>query len=405
MQSNTPKVLHRLAGRTIISHVLHAVSTLRADRLIVVLGYERHQILPEVEQVAAELGIDLWITVQEQQRGTGHAVSCGLTALPDDFHGRVVVTPGDTPLLAPETFTALMDCPTNTVVTTTLNDPTGYGRVLRMPDADLIGIVEHSDANTHQLTIREVNAGIYSFAHDGLHTSLMRLRADNAQRELYLPDVVGLLREDGHNVHTLQVEPDVVAGVNDRAQLAEAARILNRRIVTAHQLAGVTITDPATTWIDLDVKIGRDTIIHPNTHIHGDTRIGAGCEIGPFAYVRPGTHLGDGSKVGAFVEVKNSTIGTGTKIPHLTYVGDADIGDHTNIGAGTVVANYDGQTKHRTTIGSNVKGGADTTYVAPVTVGDNAYTGAGTVVREDIPPAHLAVSAGKQRNIEKRKTC
>jgi len=260
------------------------------------------------------------------------------------------------------------------------------------------------------------------------------LSADNAQQELYLTDVVSIVRQDGQVVHARHVDDSaLVAGVNNRVQLAELGAELNRRVVAAHQLAGVTIVDPATTWIDVDVTIGRDTVIQPGTQLLGDTRIGGRCTIGPdttltdvavgdrasvvrthgtsatigdgatvgpFTYLRPGTVLGAEGKLGAFVEAKNSTIGAGTKVPHLTYVGDADIGEHSNIGASSVFVNYDGTSKQRTTVGSHVRTGSDTMFVAPVTVGDGAYTGAGTVVREDVPPGALAVSGGPQRNIE-----
>jgi bifunctional UDP-N-acetylglucosamine pyrophosphorylase/glucosamine-1-phosphate N-acetyltransferase len=320
------------------------------------------------------------------------------------------------------------------VLTTTLSDPTGYGRTLRTQDHQVIAIVEQADATPSQQEIREVNAGVYAFDIAALRSALTRLSADNAQQELYLTDVVAIVRQDGQVVQARHVDDSaVVAGVNNRVQLADLAAELNRRIVAAHQLAGVTVVDPATTWIDIDVSIGRDTVIQPGTQLLGGTRIGGRCTIGPdttltdvavgddasvvrthgtsasigegavvgpFTYLRPGTVLGADGKLGAFVETKNSTIGTGTKVPHLTYVGDADIGEHSNIGASSVFVNYDGTSKQRTTVGSHVRTGSDTMFIAPVTVGDGAYTGAGTVVREDVPPGALAVSGGPQRNIE-----
>ncbi|MBV8292519.1 MAG: bifunctional UDP-N-acetylglucosamine diphosphorylase/glucosamine-1-phosphate N-acetyltransferase GlmU, partial [Mycobacterium sp.] len=289
-------------------------------------------------------------------------------------------------------------------------------------------------ATPSQRDIREVNAGVYAFDTAALRSALSRLSADNAQQELYLTDVVSIVRQDGQVVQARHVDDSaLVAGVNNRVQLAELGAELNRRIVAAHQLAGVTVIDPATTWIDVDVAIGRDTVVHPGTQLLGGTRIGGRCTIGPdttltdvavgddasvvrthgtsasigdgatvgpFTYLRLGTVLGADGKLGAFVETKNSTIGTGTKVPHLTYVGDADIGEHSNIGASSVFVNYDGTSKQRTTVGSHVRTGSDTMFVAPVTVGDGAYTGAGTVVREDVPPGALAVSSGRQRNIE-----
>jgi bifunctional UDP-N-acetylglucosamine pyrophosphorylase/glucosamine-1-phosphate N-acetyltransferase len=343
------------------------------------------------------------------------------------------------PLLDADTLGGLIaghsaDSAVATVLTTTLPDPTGYGRIVRTQGGEVIGIVEQADASPSQRAIQEINAGVYAFDVAALRSALSRLQPHNAQQELYLTDVVEIFRTDGQTVHAQHVDDAaLVAGINDRVQLAALATELNRRIVAAHQRAGVTIVDPATTWIDVNVTIGRDTVVHPGTQLLGETRVGGRCQIGPdttltdvsvgdqaavirthggqsvigdgaavgpFAYLRPGTVLGAGGKLGAFVETKNATIGTGTKVPHLTYVGDADIGEHSNIGASSVFVNYDGETKRRTTIGSHVRTGSDTMFVAPVTVGDGAYTGAGTVVRDDVPPGALAVSAGPQRNIE-----
>jgi bifunctional UDP-N-acetylglucosamine pyrophosphorylase / glucosamine-1-phosphate N-acetyltransferase len=439
MRSGTPKVLHTLAGRSMLAHALHAVAKVAPQHLVVVIGKDRERVAPAVEQLAGDLGRPIDIAVQEQQLGTGHAVDCGLSALPEDFAGIVVVTSGDVPLLDADTLADLIathsaEPAAATVLTTTLPGPTGYGRILRTQDGEVIGIVEQADATPSQQAISEVNAGVYAFDIAELRSALSRLRSDNAQQELYLTDVISIVRQDGHVVRAKHVDDStLVAGVNDRVQLAELGAELNRRIVAAHQRAGVTIVDPATTWIDVDVTVGRDTVIQPGTQLLGSTRIGGRCQIGPdttltdvtvgdqavvvrthggqsvigdgaavgpFAYLRPGTVLGAQGKLGAFVETKNSTIGTGTKVPHLTYVGDADIGEHSNIGASSVFVNYDGETKSRTTIGSHVRTGSDTMFVAPVTVGDGAYTGAGTVVREDVPPGALAVSAGPQRNIE-----
>jgi bifunctional UDP-N-acetylglucosamine pyrophosphorylase/glucosamine-1-phosphate N-acetyltransferase len=439
MRSDTPKVLHPLAGRSMLSHALHAVAKAAPQHLVVVVGKDRDQVVPAVEELAADLGRNIDVAVQDQQLGTGHAVACGLTALPADFTGTVVVTSGDVPLLDADTLADLItthsgESAAATVLTTTLPDPTGYGRILRTQDREVIGIVEQADASPQQLAITEVNAGVYAFDITALRSALSRLRSDNAQQEQYLTDVIAIVRSDGQVVRAKHVDDAMlVAGVNDRVQLAELGAELNRRIVAAHQRAGVTITDPATTWIDVDVTIGRDTVIYPGTQLLGATRIGShaqigpdttltdvtvgdeamvvrthgsqsaigdGAAVGPFAYLRPGTVLGAEGKLGAFVETKNSTIGTGTKVPHLTYVGDADIGEHSNIGASSVFVNYDGENKSRTTIGSHVRTGSDTMFVAPVSVGDGAYTGAGTVVREDVPPGALAVSAGPQRNIE-----
>ncbi|MCH9729006.1 MAG: bifunctional UDP-N-acetylglucosamine diphosphorylase/glucosamine-1-phosphate N-acetyltransferase GlmU [Actinomycetia bacterium] len=440
MKSDTPKVLHTLAGRSMLSHSLHAVAEVAPRHLVVVVGRSREQVTPAALAIADDIGRPVEIAIQEQQQGTGHAAECGLSALPEDFTGVVVVTSSDVPMLDAETLAGLIaahvaESAVATVLTTTLADPTGYGRVLRTDSGgDLLGIVEQSDATPAQQAITEVNAGVYAFDVQALRSALSRLRSDNAQQELYLTDVISIVRSDGHIVRGKHVEDTaLVAGVNDRVQLAELGAELNRRIVARHQRAGVTVIDPASTWIDVDVRIGRDTVVRPGTQLRGDTTIGTHCEIGPdttltdvtvgdraevvrthgsssavgdgavvgpFTYLRPGTALGDAGKLGAFVETKNACIGDGTKVPHLTYVGDADIGEHSNIGASSVFVNYDGETKRRTTIGSHVRTGSDTMFVAPVTVGDGAYTGAGTVIRDNVPPGALAVSKGSQRNIE-----
>jgi bifunctional UDP-N-acetylglucosamine pyrophosphorylase/glucosamine-1-phosphate N-acetyltransferase len=439
MRSDTPKVLHPLGGRSMLAHALHAVAKVAPQHLVVVLGHDRERIAPAVTELADNLGRTIDIATQQQQLGTGHATGCGLAALPADFDGIVVVTSGDVPLLDADTLADLIathssETAAATVLTTTLSDPNGYGRVLRTQDGEVIGIVEQADASASQRTISEVNAAVYAFDIAALRSALSRLRSDNAQQELYLTDVISIIRQDGHIVRAKHLDDSaLVAGVNDRVQLAELGAELNRRIVSAHQRAGVTVIDPASTWIDVDVTIGRDTVVHPGTQLLGATRIGGRCQIGPdttladvtvgdeasvvrahgissvigdgaavgpFSYLRPGTMLGAEGKLGAFVETKNSTLGTGTKVPHLTYVGDADIGEHSNIGASSVFVNYDGETKRRTSVGSHVRTGSDTMFVAPVTIGDGAYTGAGTVVRDDIPPGALAVSAGPQRNIE-----
>ena len=439
MRSDTPKVLHTIAGRSMLSHSLHAVAKVAPERLVVVLGHDHQRIAPLVAELAERLGRPIDVALQDRPLGTGHAALCGLSALPDDYAGIVVVTSGDTPLLDSDTLADLVATHNTasaavTVLTTTLSEPFGYGRILRTQDNEVMAIVEHADATPSQREITEVNAGVYAFDIAALRSALGRLSSNNAQQELYLTDVIAILRGDGRSILAQHVDDSaLVAGVNNRVQLAELGAELNRRIVAAHQMSGVTVVDPTTTWIDVDVTIGRDTVIHPGTQLLGRTQIGGRCvvgpdttltdvtvgdgasvvrthgssssigggaTVGPYTYLRPGTVLGADGKLGAFVETKNSTIGAGTKVPHLTYVGDADIGEHSNIGASSVFVNYDGTTKRRTTIGSHVRTGSDTMFVAPVTVGDGAYTGAGTVVRDDVPPGALAVSAGPQRNIE-----
>ena len=415
------------------------MTKLAPQHLVVVLGHDRERIRPLVGELADTLGRTIDVALQDRPLGTGHAVLCGLSALPDAYSGIVVVAAGDTPLLDADTLADLITTHSTTsaavtVLTTTLNNPFGYGRILRTQDHEVMAIVEQTDATASQRQIREVNAGVYAFDIAALRSALGRLSSNNAQQELYLTDVISILRSDGQVVHARHIDDSaLVAGVNNRVQLAELGAELNRRIVAAHQLAGVTVIDPASTWIDVDVTIGRDTVIHPGTQLLGHTQlgghcvvgpdttltdvtvgdnasvvrthgtsssIGVGATVGPYTYLRPGTVLGSDGKLGAFVEAKNSTIGTGTKVPHLTYVGDADIGEHSNIGASSVFVNYNGISKQRTSIGSHVRTGSDTMFVAPVTIGDGAYTGAGTVVREDVPPGALAVSAGPQRNIE-----
>ena len=439
MKSDIPKMLHTLAGRSMLSHTLHAIAKVSPRHLVVVVGKDRDRVSAAVGSLADELGITIDVAVQEQQLGTGHAVGCGLAAIPADFSGTVMVTASDVPLLDADTLAGLIaahgaESAAATLLTTTLPDPTGYGRILRTQDGEVTSIVEQADASPSQRAIREVNAAVYAFDAGALRWALTQLSSDNAQSELYLTDAIEILRRDHQRVRAQHVDDSaLVAGVNDRVQLADLHRELNRRIVAAAQRSGVTVVDPATTWIDVDVTIGRDTVVHPGTQLLGTTRIGAHCQIGPdttltgvvvgdratvirtqgssssigdgavvgpFAYLRPGTELGAEGKIGTFVETKNANIGAGTKVPHLTYVGDADIGENSNIGASSVFVNYDGETKRRTTIGSHVRTGSDTMFVAPVTVGDGAYTGAGTVVREDVPPGALAVSAGPQRNIE-----
>ncbi|MEU6564125.1 bifunctional UDP-N-acetylglucosamine diphosphorylase/glucosamine-1-phosphate N-acetyltransferase GlmU [Nocardia nova] len=441
MRSKTPKVLHSLAGRTMLEHALHAANEIDPTTLVTVIGHDREQVGAAVNSVAAELSRDIVPAIQEKQLGTGHAVRCALTALPADFTGDLLVTSADVPLLDGHTLSALLDehrsyhpRPAVTVLTFVPEDPNGYGRIVRDEDGGVLEIVEHADASPEQAAIGEVNSGVYVFDVTVLRTMVNRLTTSNAQHELYLTDVLKLAREAGHPVHGARlVDAAKVTGVNDRVQMAAAARTLNRYIVERHMRAGVTVIDPATTWIDAGVRIARDAIIRPGVQLLGATVIGedaevgpdstltdvivgerakvvrthgegatiaTGATIGPFAYLRPGTIVGESGKLGAFVETKNASIGAHSKVPHLTYVGDATIGEHSNIGASSVFVNYDGVHKHHTVIGSHVRTGSDTMFVAPVTVGDGAYSGAGTVLRRNVPPGALAVSGGAQKNIE-----
>nr|WP_296774105.1 bifunctional UDP-N-acetylglucosamine diphosphorylase/glucosamine-1-phosphate N-acetyltransferase GlmU [Rhodococcus sp. (in: high G+C Gram-positive bacteria)] len=441
MRSKTPKVLHPLAGRTMLAHALHAAADLGPDHLVTVVGHDRERVTESVTELAAELGRTISTSVQDQQLGTGHAVQCGLKALPDDFEGTILVTAADVPLLDGHTLKALLDehlsAPSPaaaTVLTFVPDDANGYGRIVRTDDGEVAAIVEHADATPEQVLIPEVNSGVYAFDAAALRSALSRLSTQNAQHELYLTDVVSISKRSGLHVYGTQLaDPDLVMGVNDRVQLSHVTRVLNRHIVEKHMQAGVTVVDPATTWIDIDVTVGADVRLEPgvqllgNTHIGDDavvgpdstlrdvvagerasivrtqaekSTIGPGATVGPFAYLRPGSEIGTSAKVGTFVETKNSTIGNHSKVPHLTYVGDATIGEHSNIGASSVFVNYDGVNKSRTVVGSHVRTGSDNMFVAPVSVGDGAYTGAGTVLRNDVPPGTLAVSAGSQRNIE-----
>ena len=439
MRSAIPKVLHPIGGRSLLGHAVHAVSELDPEHLVVVLGHGGEQVSAAVEALADELDRPVLTAVQEKRLGTGHAVGCGLDVLPKGITGPVLVTYGDVPLLRGDTLATLLAEHTAsgaavTLVTTELDDPTGYGRVLRESDGAVTRIVEQADATAEQLAVREVNSGVYAFDGAFLESGLGRLSTSNNQGELYLTDLIKIARDDGAEVRGVLCDDEwQVRGVNDRVQLAELRAELNRRVLERWMRAGVTVVDPGSTWVDVQVLLEPDAVLHPGTQLHGrtvvgggaeigpdttlttceigpgaqvvrthgsDSVVGAGASVGPFAYLRPGVRLGERGKIGTFVEVKNSEIGEGTKVPHLTYVGDATIGEHSNIGASSTFVNYDGVRKHRTVIGSYVKTGSATKFIAPVEVGDGAYTGAGTVLRSDVPPGALAVSGGPQRNFE-----
>lgn len=352
----------------------------------------------------------------------------------------MVVVCGDTPLLTGATLRSLAgthaaDGNAVTVLTAEVPDSTGYGRIVRDPaDGAVTAIVEHKDATDEQRAITEINSGVFAFDGRLLADALGKLRTDNSQGEEYLTDVLGILREAGHRVGAaVAADHREILGINNRVQLAQARRLLNDRLLEAAMLAGVTVVDPATTWLDATVVFEPDAVVHPGTQLHGATRVAAGAEVGPdctltdtsvgagarvvrtvadgaeigpevsvgpYAYLRPGTRLARKAKAGTFVEMKNSQIGEGTKVPHLSYVGDATIGEFSNIGAASVFVNYDGESKHRTTVGSHCKTGSDNMFVAPVTIGDGAYTAAGSVITRDVPPGSLAVARGQQRNIE-----
>jgi bifunctional UDP-N-acetylglucosamine pyrophosphorylase/glucosamine-1-phosphate N-acetyltransferase len=433
MRSATPKVLHELGGRSMLGHVVAAARGLDPEHLLVVVGHAREQ----VTAALTELDGSARAVVQEEQRGTGHAVRVALETLPG-LTGTVVVVPGDAPLLTTATLQQLVahhvtSTAATTLLTAVLDDPTGYGRVVR-DGGSVRAVVEHKDADPATLEVREVAVSVYAFDVGHLATALQGLTTDNAQGEEYLTDVVGAHRQQGLTVGAVVAATAAeTMGVNDRVQLAEAARHLRDRVVEGHLRNGVAVLDPATTWIDADVEIEADAVIRPGTQLHGTTVVRAGAEVGPdttlrsttvgraatvvrshcdradigerasvgpFSYLRPGAVLGDGAKVGAYVEVKASTIGAGSKVPHLSYVGDTTIGERSNIGAGTITFNYDGVSKHRTTIGDDAKVGGNNSLVAPIEIGDGAYTAAGSTLTKDVPPGALGVGRAQQRNVE-----
>ena len=435
MKSVTPKLLHSLGGLPILAHVLRTDSQLDAAHVIAVVRHERDRV---IEVITKEIP-NATIVDQDDTPGTGRALEQALDALPPEFSGDVLVVNGDVPLLDVDTLRSLLhEHRAHEAVATLLSnfpsDVTGYGRIVRTESGGLDHIVEHKDASEAEREIGEVNAGIYVFGVAALRDALASITTDNAQGEKYLTDVIGVLRSAGFDVDALPVsESWLVEGINDRAQLSEAAARLNALLVRTWQLAGVTVQDPATTWIDVDVKLAPDVTLLPGTQLCGATAvksgatigpdttlrdcevgadatvtrtdatlavIGDGSSVGPFSYLRPGTILGERGKIGTFVETKNAVIGSGTKLAHFNYVGDAQVGDGTNIGAGAITANYDGVHKHRTQIGSHVRVGTHTVFVAPVSVGDGAYTAAGTVVRKDVEAGDLAMTVAPQRNID-----
>jgi bifunctional UDP-N-acetylglucosamine pyrophosphorylase/glucosamine-1-phosphate N-acetyltransferase len=438
MKSKTMKVLHPICGRSLIGHVIAASQALDPEHLVAVVGNQREQVEPHIlGQVP-----DALLAVQEVQDGTGHAVRIAVETLQQRVgtpQGTVVVMFGDTPLLEGATVAGLVADHEGsgralTILTAEVANPFGYGRIVRDDSGGVAAIVEEKDATPEQAAITEINSGIFAFDGAFLADAVTKIGNDNAKGEYYLTDVVTIARGQGRSVGAYTID-DVMQteGANDRAQLAALAAEMNRRVLTRWMKDGVTVVDPGNTWVDVTVELARDVTLLPGVQLHGATRvaedavigpdttltdvtvgegatvvrthgsdsvIGAGASVGPFAYLRPGNVLGANGKIGTFVETKNAHIGEGAKVPHLTYVGDAEIGDGANIGAGTIFANYDGVKKHRTTVGRFAKTGANNTFVAPVMIGDGAVTGGGTVVRRDVPPGALAVSTGPQRHIE-----
>ncbi len=432
MRSSLPKVLHPLCGRPLIAWPLAAARAAGAGRVVVVDGPGR--------KLAEHLPEDVVVAIQEEQRGTGDAVAAAAAEIGEA--GTVVVVMGDVPLVDAATLTALVEAHEEagaaaTMLTAELEDPAGYGRVVRDAEGQVERVVEtktEGDASPEELVIREVNTGIFAFDAGALLAALAELDSGNAQNELYLPDVLPSMLAAGRTVGAhVAADWTVVLGVNDHVDLARVREIAQRRIHEGHMRAGVTIVDPATTTIDAGVRIGADTVVEPSCFLRGSTivgrrcsigalttaidseigdevtilrshldraRVGNGALVGPFAYLRPDAVLQENAKAGTFVEIKNSTIGAGSKVPHLSYIGDADVGEGTNIGAGNITANYDGVRKHRTTIGARVRTSVDTAFVAPVTVGDDAFTGAGSVITEDVPAGALGIARERQRNVE-----
>ena len=433
MKSSLPKVLHQIAGLPLIGHVLSTAFSLSAEHVVTVLGHQKDLIAAYVtEHFPSTLLAD-----QGSTPGTGAAVEAGLAALPKDFKGEVLVLSGDVPLLDLASISKLLELHRGsanaaTLISTNLDNPTGYGRILRSQE-NLLGIVEQKDASESDLGLNEVNAGVYVFDRNHLDKALAGVTTKNSQGEKYLTDVVSIMLEQGQTAAAHPIKDHwLVAGINDKKQLSEVAAELNSRIVKAWQLAGVTIIEPWTTWIDVTCQLGQDATLLPSTRLHGLTRVGAqatigpdttvtdsligtganvsrsqvssaeilsNANVGPFAFVRPGTVLGADGKIGAFVEVKNSVIGPGAKVPHLSYVGDSTIGEGANIGAGTIFANYDGVNKHRTSIGAFARTGSGNTFVAPVTVGDGAYTAAGSTIRRNVESGALALNPAAQKNL------
>ena len=432
MKSSTPKVLHSISGRTLLGHVLHAVSALNPEQVRVVVGAGREQVEEHIAAIAPHA-----VTVfQEKRGGTGHATQLALDGLKTS--GTILVLAGDTPMLTGDSLSQLLEHHhkggfTASVLTAEHPDPTGYGRIIRADDESLLRIVEERDADELQKEIIEVNSGVYAFDGAKLASAIGKLRNDNSQGELYLTDVIEILRNEGGKIAAVLIDDFIeILGVNDRVQLAESAALLRDRINEDLMRSGVTIVDPLSTWVDSTATISQDVVIFPGSAITGSTTVASGSvigprttlvdctvgagarvtesqcteavigdsvNVGPFTFLRPGTKLLVGSKVGAFVEMKNATLGTDSKVPHLSYVGDAVIGEGSNIGAATIFVNYDGVEKHYTVVGDHVRIGSDSMLVAPVTIGDGAYTAAGSVITEDVPAGAMGVGRARQRNV------
>lgn len=435
MKSRLPKVLHPLGGIPLVGHVLHTAAELGAAHTVVVVRHDRDR----VSEAVLELAPEVQIADQDEVPGTGRAMEAGLDLLPEDFEGTVVVLSGDVPLLDSGTVARLVQAHVDqgnqlTLVSAAYEDPTGFGRIVRDADGTFASIVEQKDASEAQQRICEINAGVYAFDAVTIRRVLANIGVNNAQGEKYLTDAASVIKREGGRIEAVTITDNwLVQGINDRVQLAETAAEYNRRIVRDWELEGVTVHDPSSTIIERNVTLARDVELLPGTQLRGATTVGEGaiigpdttlvdCEVGedavvkrtdatlsvigaravvgPWAYLRPNSIVGEDGKIGTFVETKNSTIGAGSKVPHLSYIGDTTVGTGSNVGAGTITANYDGVNKSRTLVGDHARTGSHNVFVAPVTIGDGAYTGAGTVVRKDVPPGALAVNVAPQRNIE-----
>ena len=430
MKSNGSKVLHKVLGKSLVEYPIIASEQVGVKEICLIVGHK-------AEDVKAALGDRVCYAMQEEQLGTGHAVMQANDFIADA--DEVMILCGDTPLITAETLNEMLhfhreNGNSATVLSTFMADPTGYGRIVRNKDGQLVKIVEQKDASEEEKLINEINGGIYTFDGKLLRYALSKLTNNNVQGEYYLTDTIEILLGEGYKVDAIATqESDDIAGVNSRIQLAGVTKVMKQRINEKHMANGVTFIDPENTYIEPDVVIGKDTIIEPGCMIQGNTTIGENCRIGyntkltnmtikdgvdiecsvltdsfvdegthvgPFAYVRPHSHIGKNIKVGDFVEVKNATIGDGTKIAHLTYIGDADVGEKVNFGCGTVVVNYDGEKKHRTTIGDHAFIGCNTNLVSPVVVEDNAYTAAGSTITNTVPANSLAIARARQGNKE-----
>lgn len=430
IKSNLPKVLHKVCGKEMVNHVIDTMRTAKIDDINVIIGKGAELVKNST------MSRNVSYSLQEEQLGTGHAVKCAIEFLKDK-KGIVGIFAGDAPLIKSDTIEELFDTHIKnnnsaTLVTSIVSDPTGYGRVVRSGD-EVIKIVEHKDCNEEELKINEMNAAIYCFDIESLLSSLEKLSNNNSQGEYYLTDVIGILKEEGKKVGALSIDYEETIGVNSRVQLAEAEEVLRNRINKKHMENGVTLIDPKSIYIGSDVEIGKDTIIYPGNVIEGnskigeevilypnsrisnsiisnnveiqssviiDSEIGEKTTVGPFAYIRPQSIIGKNARIGDFVEIKKSTIGDNTKVSHLTYIGDAEVGERCNFGCGTVVVNYDGKNKHKTTIGNNSFIGCNTNLVSPVNVGDNSYIAAGSTITNDVNDSELAIARAKQRNIQ-----